>query len=609
MEASAQTPIRLVNGDHECTGRVEIYHVGQWGTVCDNSWNLNDAEVVCRQAGCGRALDALSSAHFGQGSGPIWLVTLQTQIRLVNGDNECSGRVEIYHVGKWGTVCDKSWNLNDAEVVCRQAGCGRALAAVSSAHFGQGSGLIWLNDVSCSGNESSLTQCQHPGFGSNFCSHYADVGVICSVKNVFHIAIRLVNGSDRCSGRVEIYHFGQWGTVCDNSWNMNDAEVVCRQAGCGRALDTLSSAHFGQGSGLIWLGDVSCSGNESSLSQCQHPGFGSYNCSHHEDAGVNCSASAQTPIRLVDGDNECSGRVEIYHVGRWGTVCDYFWNLNDAEVVCRQAGCGRALAAISIGHYRQGSGPIWLDNVSCSGSESSLTQCQRAGFQSNLCSHERDVGVICSAIRLVNGSDQCSGRVEIYHVGQWGTVCDNSWNMNDAEVVCRQAGCGRALDALSSAHFGQGSGPIWLGDVSCSGNESSLTQCQHPGFGSYNCSHHEDAGVNCSASAQTPIRLVDGDNECSGRVEIYHVGRWGTVCDYFWNLNDAEVVCRQAGCGRALAAVSSDHFGVGSGPIWLDNVTCSGNESSLNRLAVAELWLLSAVPTLDRAAAPSGWVM
>ncbi|XP_061095007.1 deleted in malignant brain tumors 1 protein-like [Conger conger] len=580
---------------------------------------MNDAEVVCRQAGCDRALDALSSAHFGQGSGLIWLgdvscsgnessltqcqhpgfgsyncshhedagvncsVNLQTQIRLVNGDNECSGRVEIYHVGLWGTVCDYSWNMNDAEVVCRQAGCGRALAVLSSVHFGQGSGPIWLGDVRCSGNESSLTQCQHPGFGSNLCSHSTDVGVICSVKNVFHIVTRLVNGSDQCSGRVEIYHVGQWGTVCDNSWNMNDAEVVCRQAGCGRALDALSSAHFGQGSGPIWLGDVSCSGNESSLTQCQHPGFGSYNCSHHEDAGVNCSVNLQTQIRLVNGDNECSGRVEIYHVGLWGTVCDYFWNMNDAEVVCRQAGCGRALAALSSAHFGQGSGPIWLGHLRCSGKESSLTQCQHPGFGSNLCSHSTDVGVICSVIRVVNGSDRCSGRVEINHVGQWGTVCDNSWNMNNAEVVCRQVGCGRALDALSSAHFGQGSGPIWLGDVSCSGNESSLTQCQHPGFGSYNCSHHEDAGVNCSVNLQSQIRLVNGDNECSGRVEIYHVGLWGTVCDYFWNMNDAEVVCRQAGCGRALAVLSNAHFGQGSGPIWLGDVSCSGNESSLTQ--------------------------
>lgn len=100
-------------------------------------------------------------------------------------------------------------------------------------------------------------------------------------------------------------------------------------------------------------------------------------------------------------------------------------------------------------------------------------------------------------MRLVNGGNRCSGRIEVMFEGQWGTVCDDNFNIDHASVACKQLECGSAVSFSGSANFGEGSGPIWFDDLICSGNESALWNCKHEGWGKHNCDHSEDVGVIC----------------------------------------------------------------------------------------------------------------
>ncbi len=95
--------------------------------------------------------------------------------------------------------------------------------------------------------------------------------------------------------------------------------------------------------------------------------------------------------------------------------------------------------------------------------------------------------------------------MEVFYNGEWGTICDDSWDIYDARVACRQLGYSDGLKALQGDEVSHGSGQIWLDNVACTGNEQSLASCFHRGWGSHDCRHIEDAGVQCLTAGNIAI--------------------------------------------------------------------------------------------------------
>ena len=106
--------------------------------------------------------------------------TAEGNIRLRGGSSENEGRVEVFHQGEWGTVCDDNWTEENAHVVCYELGFTSVRKALQS--FGPGSGRVWMDQVNCNGSESAFVECPNSGWGNTACTHQEDVGVICSGK-------------------------------------------------------------------------------------------------------------------------------------------------------------------------------------------------------------------------------------------------------------------------------------------------------------------------------------------------------------------------------------------------------------------------------------------
>ncbi|KAL6467293.1 hypothetical protein MHYP_G00250970 [Metynnis hypsauchen] len=464
--------VRLVDGDGPCSGIPEVLHQGQWRKLSNNYIEYSTIGLLCRELNCGDVVSATFRSDFRDKHGDQSLTDLDCEgksalseckkrrsfiqpdylnisvtvrcsdsVRLVDGAGLCSGRVEVKSHQSWTSVCEADFDQQDAEVVCRELDCGTPLT-LQGALFGEGKHSFGTKEFQCKGTEDRLLTCSTSDKEEHTCTHGKAVSLTCSGPD----DVRLVGGSSRCAGTLEMFHSGVWRGVTADRWSMKEAAVVCRQLGCGSAVKSTMSVSGGDESG--WGFHIACFGSESAVKECTML----YSSKIRFPVGVVCSDS----VRLADGAALCSGSVEVKSHQSWTSVCDTGFDRQDAEVVCRELGCGSPLT-LQGALFGEGKHPFWTKDFQCKGTEKSLLTCSTSESQEQTCTPGKAVGLTCSEpdeMRLVEGNSRCAGTVEMFYNGQWRKVVADVWNIHKVAMVCGQLDCGSALAATKKKSDG-----------------------------------------------------------------------------------------------------------------------------------------------------------
>uniref|UniRef100_A0A3Q1BPR4 SRCR domain-containing protein n=1 Tax=Amphiprion ocellaris TaxID=80972 RepID=A0A3Q1BPR4_AMPOC len=359
---------------------------------------------------------ALSGEMFSPNIEPSDLLSPPADsVRLENETHLCSGRLQVKWNQVWSSVCSDGFDLQDAEVVCRELGCGSPSGFEGKLY---GEAPEWNTEFLCGGHESGLLHCDHSD--RDTCSPGTTITLTCSgrwkhlqqhslnlkawlclftLRCCFHPdpgRVRLVEGSGRCDGTLELRNWGEWrpvwSSVCSDGFDLQDAEVVCRELGC------------------EWNTEFLCGGHESGLLHCDHsdrdtcsPGTTiTLTCSGKAAALISVFSSFSNPddVRLVGGASRCAGRLEMKHDGVWRAmkIQNPDWNLNVAAVICGRLNCGPAVSAVNRPKYPQEDGlgsvrPVWFIRSSCFQSAVSLQDCL---VPSDEAKNSLSLQVICS---------------------------------------------------------------------------------------------------------------------------------------------------------------------------------------------------------------------
>ncbi|KAL5253617.1 hypothetical protein ACHWQZ_G013415 [Mnemiopsis leidyi] len=538
--------------------------------------------------------------------------------RLVDGSGEdVPTGEEGLLLYRGGTVCDDNFDDTDARVICRELGYTNASFNVRWTSGGDGLERfksyrynIKLNDVRCANDSIGWDSCEFKN--RHDCSHYEDVILDCDAEqSAVGFRIVDVSGDDVATGERGLLLYNG-GTVCDDSFNENSADAICREMGYSGSFLWVSGSSYSYGERQtsldITLDDVQCSDDD--WDSCSYST--SHNCGHSEDVFLTCvgEETEATPFTLINSDGEAAGSGEFgLLLYNQGTVCDDDFDDNAADAICKEMGYEGATRWSNDDTFAlQSDLEIKMDEVQCA--SDSWASCE---FQTTHdCSHSEDVFLEChsgegydAVFRLVDedGNDIEDGRRGLL-LYNGGTVCDDGFGSTEARIICQELGYSDAVDFDSSNDFDISTNfQITLDDVSCdgeSGGEGGWASCFFSE--SHNCGHSEDIFLTCLSpteesatmnEATQAMEMPTGDRvlfevvddegiQVEGGRKGLLLYNGGTVCDDGFDDTAATAICREMGYNAASHWDSISVYESQAGyDIKLDDVSCpSGNWSN-----------------------------
>ncbi|XP_070710683.1 scavenger receptor cysteine-rich type 1 protein M130-like [Pempheris klunzingeri] len=615
--------VRLVGGESRCKGTLEGQHEGEWRPMID-TWSVLSPEQyagICGRLDCGvvisQSMNRLPKSQpvwslsddcqYSQppfckswrrsGSSSVITVACTEAVRLVRGPSRCSGKLEVKSGQSWVSVCNTFFNSLALRVTCRELGCGfpdTYYGREYGSHF-QNTEHVWNPVFQCEGQEKRLMDCPSTTLNATGEALSKCQSTYMSCTEFPRAPIITVHSPQESDTSPQLFKGNRFAISCFAS---SDDVLSIRLKSVVYTVHETEQIQSPVGGEAMFIFPAAEDAHQ-----------GTYRCDYNFNFSSEVFSTPKTVfvtvkeasyVRLVD--NRCAGKMEVERQKTWRPVSyQHSWSLKEAAVVCRQLNCGSALSTSKVDGWTE---PLltWRFYSDCDGSERALMDC---GAWKTWLSFST-VEVVCTDVLFrpkiavsrmnVGLSDDQEHYTLLFKGHSFSVKCSVEPQYPRGNFTLIFTGSNQTLRYIKpavnhSAHF-----MFPAADEAHQGNCS----CVYDNFVFNRDFSSESQSLPLIVREAGDVMLDDGvlrENEekiCAGKLlmrldEIRLLSTESTV----WDLKHASMVCRQLGCGSAVANKRIDL--PRRMPVWRFFSDCDGSEAALLDCGAVKPWISSSV--------------